>query len=190
MTWITHEVVAVGTAFLAGFSPAALAGALIGSILPDMLDQRRADLSLNRQRTFARIHRGTTHWFGWWAILFFITLLAPDLADLAGEALHPSGIAGQVDLGLFKRFFPDASGAPAQVMHFIMGMGFGGLMHVLLDMCTVYGIPALPWTRKIMVSLHFCRTGSPREYLFLAAVVVAFAYAAKDDLRRLLSAIG
>lgn len=66
MKWITHQAVAVGAAFSLGLPAAGVGAAWAGAVLPDVLDQKRAALARDRQRAFNRIHRGTTHWFGWW----------------------------------------------------------------------------------------------------------------------------
>ena len=66
MKWITHQAVAVGAAFSLGLPAAGVGAAWAGAVLPDVLDQKRAALARDRRRAFNRIHRGTTHWFGWW----------------------------------------------------------------------------------------------------------------------------
>ena len=156
MKWITHETVAIGIAYIVGMPPVCLAGVAVGSVLPDVLDQGMARLLVFRQLAFNRIHRGVTHWFGWWLALSFSTLL-----QVKGTA-----------------FPPDAT-------LFALGIGFGGLAHVLLDMCTVTGVPVAPWSKKHMFSLKLCSTGSMREYAFLAAAVIGFAVYARQDLLKL-----
>lgn len=158
MKWITHEAVAVGLACLAGVPPVGLAGVLLGSVLPDMLDMGLARLLIFRQTAFNRIHRGATHWFGWWLPPLVVALLQ------------------------YKGF----SQIPADVL-FVLGVLFGCLIHVLLDMCTTMGVPVAPWTRKHMISLKLCSTGGLREYLFLAAFVVLFGFLAHDDLMKLVA---
>lgn len=157
MKWITHEAVAVGGAYLLGMPPIGLAGVFAGSVLPDALDQGMARLLVFRQLAFNRLHRGPTHWFGWWLALFGAVVLQT-------KSL--------------------ASGDPATL--FVMGIGFGALMHVLLDMCTETGVPVAPWSKKHMMSLKLCKTGSVAEYGFLAASVLFFALMARKDLMRLL----
>lgn len=59
------------------------------------------------------------------------------------------------------------------------GFALGGLSHIALDMLTVRGVPLAPFTRKGSISLRFCKTGSWKEYIFLAAVTLgALAIAA------------
>lgn len=149
MKWITHEAVAVGTAFLLGMPPVALAGVAFGSVLPDVLDQSMARALVFRNLAFNKLHRGVTHWFGWWLVLLFTGLLQPQ----------------QVNLTLF-----------------ITGTALGGLIHVALDLCTVGGVPIAPWSKKHMISLKLCKTGSLQEYFFLAAASVLFLLIAWDEL--------
>ena len=153
MKWLTHQVAAVGAAWILDLPPAALAGTFVGSTIPDVLDQRLAGLFPDRQKAFNRIHRGATHWFGWWAALLFLGLMPPAF-------LH--------DIP-FLNFF-------------LMGLGFGGLAHVALDMLTVYGIPLVPWSRKLKISFGLCRTGGPGEYLFLAVLLLLFGVIERDNL--------
>lgn len=143
MKWITHECVAVGLAAALGLPLPALAGVAAGSVMPDALDQGMARALVFRQAAFNRIHRGITHWFGWWLALMLPVLLR-----------------GTVDPGL-----------PHEAL-FLFGLGFGGLAHVALDMCTMYGVPVAPWSRQRRVALKLCATGSLREYLFLAAFLI------------------
>lgn len=151
-----------------GLPPAALAGVAAGSILPDVLDMALARLLVFRQLAFNRIHRGATHWFGWW-----LALLVAGLVQLKPVA---------VALHLDARAVPWALGLVPEATLFALGLGFGGLAHVLLDFCTVMGVPVAPWTRKHMVSLNLCKTGSLREYAFLAATLALFGVLAREDL--------
>jgi len=149
MKWITHEAVAVGSAFLLGMPPVALAGVAFGSVLPDVLDQSMARTLVFRNLAFNKLHRGVTHWFGWWLAFFFAGLLQQN---------------------------------PAASAWFITGTAFGGLIHVVLDLFTVGGVPLAPWSRKHMISLKLCKTGSLQEYLFLAAASLLFLIIAWEDL--------
>lgn len=157
MKWISHEAVALGVGWLLGMSPEALAGVLVGSVLPDAIDQGAARLLVFRQLAFKRLHRGPSHWFGWWLALF---------------------------LGAYLQTGSFSSGETAAL--FALGLGFGSLAHVLLDMCTEMGVPLAPWTKKNMISLKLCATGSLREYAFLAAFLLAFALIAQEDIGKLM----
>ncbi len=77
MKWFTHQTVAVAAAVALGMTPAAVGGALAGAVLPDVIDQRVARMSRNPQRRFNQIHRGASHWFGWYAALLAGALAAP-----------------------------------------------------------------------------------------------------------------
>lgn len=160
MKWVTHKLVAVGAAYLMDMPLAGLGGALVGSVMPDVLDQRISGLFPNRQKVFNRIHRGATHWFGWWLALL--------LAGMGYAEMH---------------------GAMPPAWAAVAGVGFGGLAHVLLDMCTVSGVPLVPWSRKNKVSLALCKTGSAREYAFLGAAVLAFGFLARKDIFSLVDAV-
>ena len=158
MKWVTHEAIAVGGAYLLGMPPIGLAGVLAGSVLPDFLDQGMARLLVFRQLAFNHLHRGPTHWFGWWLALFVAVIL------------QTGSFARGDDISLF-----------------VLGLGFGALMHVVLDMCTESGVPVAPWSKKHMVSLKLCKTGSLAEYGFLAVFLLFFAYMAREDLMGLLA---
>ncbi len=151
MKWITHECVAVGLAAALGLPLPALAGVAAGSVLPDALDQGMARALVFRQAAFNRIHRGVTHWFGWW-----LGLMLPVLLALLSQG------AAAFDL-------------PYETL-FLFGLGFGGFAHVMLDMCTMSGVPVAPWSRKRRIALKLCSTGGLREYLFLAAFLIAMGF--------------
>lgn len=74
MKWITHQTGAVLGAAVLGMSIPAVALSLAGAIFPDLLDQKGSSLVSTsrkaRQKVFNRVHRGASHWFGWYAALF------------------------------------------------------------------------------------------------------------------------
>ncbi|MDR1659712.1 MAG: metal-dependent hydrolase [Desulfovibrio sp.] len=151
MKWVTHQAAAVTAALALDLPPAGVLAAWGGAVLPDVLDQRLSGLVLTprgRQRAFNRIHRGATHWFGWWIVLF-----------AGAMAAHIS--------------------PPLQVM--LAGLGFGGLSHVFLDMCTPRGVPLRPFSRAGRFSLNLCSTGGLGEYCFLACVVAAALFFLRED---------
>ncbi len=74
MKWTTHQAMALMASFSAGFPIIGLGAAWIGSIFPDILDQRNAAVSLFRQKKFNQIHRRASHWFGWWGALWLWSL--------------------------------------------------------------------------------------------------------------------
>ena len=80
MTWPTHQAGALLAALALDLSFPALAAAFMGATLPDIIDQsisRFAPGKRLRQKVFNRIHRGHSHWFGWWLAIFLITLGLP-----------------------------------------------------------------------------------------------------------------
>ena len=163
MKWITHQATAVAAALALHLPLEGVAAACAGAVLPDVLDQRIAGLAptrRGRQKVFNAIHRGTTHWFGWWLAVC-----------VAAFALSPSS------LGALGR---DA----------LLGLGFGGLSHVLLDMLTPSGVPLTPFSRQNKLSLKLCSTGSLGEYCFLACVAGATWLLYHDDLLRLTRKLG
>ena len=144
MKWITHQAAAVAAALVLHLPVEGVVAACAGAVLPDVLDQRMAGLACSkkgRQRLFNAVHRGTTHWPGWWLALCGLVVLFP-LAALAG---------------------------PGKNM--LLGLGFGGFSHVLLDMLTPAGVPLTPFSRRRKLSLKLCATGSLGEYCFLACVL-------------------
>lgn len=96
MKWITHQATAVAAALTLHLPAGGLLAACAGAVLPDVLDQRMAGLAgsaRGRQQAFNRIHRGTTHWFGWWAAVFAGALLLP-LTPAARAAATGLGFGG------------------------------------------------------------------------------------------------
>lgn len=94
MKWITHQIGGFLTAIALQLPAAGICAALAGSILPDILDQKLSGLGRTRkqrQKIFNQVHRGASHWFGWWLGLLLAPLvwlspgLAPDIA--AGLAI-------------------------------------------------------------------------------------------------------
>ncbi len=163
MKWFTHISVAVGTATAlglptSGLGGVALSGVAFGAILPDMLDMGFSRMTPNPQRTFQAIHRGITHWFGWYvAMLIFIALCGN---------------------------YPRSMGAyymNLKLLYFVGGVGFGGLFHVLLDMCTPSGVPIFPFNKQKRVSFKLFSTGSVQEYVFLALTLALFAALGDGD---------
>lgn len=163
MKWITHQATAVAAALALHLPLGGIAAACAGAVLPDVLDQRMAGLAPTRrgqQKIFNAVHRGTTHWFGWWlAVCAAAFVLTPaSLGSLGRDAL--------------------------------LGLGFGGLSHVLLDMLTPSGVPLTPFSRQNKLSLKLCSTGSLGEYCFLACVVGLSWLLFHEDLLRLTRRLG
>ena len=108
MKWITHQTAGVGAALALHLPLEGVVAACLGAILPDKLDQAIAKRSRNPQRTFNQIHRGTTHWFGWWVAILLVAC-----SHLVPPHWQPA----------------------------LLGIGLGGISHVVLDMLTPSGIP-------------------------------------------------
>ena len=119
MKWITHQTAGVGAALALHLPLEGVVSACLGAILPDKLDQAIAKRSRNPQRTFNQIHRGTTHWFGWWVaillVAWFVVLAAVCL--LAARTLLP---ADREDPPLFPAGFSVAS--PGLLTPAVMGL--------------------------------------------------------------------
>lgn len=82
MKWITHQAGAIVAGSILEFPIEILASAFVGSIVPDIIDQKISSLAPTRktkQILFNQIHRGNSHWFGWWLGLFLLTMAYPDL---------------------------------------------------------------------------------------------------------------
>ncbi|MGN0008541.1 MAG: metal-dependent hydrolase [Desulfovibrionaceae bacterium] len=156
MKWVTHQAVAVAAAYTLKMPAEGLAAVWLGSVMPDILDQKIAGLFRNRQKAFNQIHRGATHWFGIWALLLCAAFVLP---------------------------------LPSPLESAVAGLGFGGLAHVALDMCTPSGIPLVPWSRRNKFSLKICKTGSVGEYCFLAVSMALFGCLYPDELRGLWRAL-
>lgn len=80
MKWITHQTGAVAAGLALQMPLLAVGAAFAGAILPDVLDQSISRMGRNkkqRQKIFNRIHRGNSHWFGWWLGLFIVGAAAP-----------------------------------------------------------------------------------------------------------------
>ncbi len=168
MKWITHESVAVGTAMVlglptSGLGGVALAGVALGAVLPDMVDMGVSRMTPNPEKTFKAIHRGVTHWFGWYVgMLLFVALCAEYPRSMGAYYMNLKGI------------------------YFLGGLGFGGLFHVFLDMCTPSGVPLLPFNSKKRFSFKLFSTGSVQEYVFLALVLGLLAALGDGDFSALL----
>ena len=78
----------------------ATGAAWMGSVLPDVVDQKRAAFSFFRQSKFNKIHRRSSHWFGWWLILWLFSQTGT-LGPL------PDAIVGGLALGAFTHCLLD-----------------------------------------------------------------------------------
>ena len=101
MRWATHQAMALMASFSIGMPLCGMVAAWAGSVVPDILDQREAGKALIfRQRKFNKVHRRTSHWFGWWLLLWlfpFTEMMGP----LPGALLNGFGF------GAFTHCFLD-----------------------------------------------------------------------------------
>ncbi len=163
MKWVTHQSVAVGAVVLLDAPHAMVGGTILGAILPDVIDQGISRMTPNPQKTFKAIHRGVTHWFGWYLLCALCFVLALWYPRSMG-ALH-------VDKNL---------------VFLVGGLGFGGLFHILLDMCTPSGVPLSVFKPKQRFSFKLFSTGSPQEFLFLGLVLALYVALGFDDVSQIL----
>lgn len=83
MKWITHQTGAVLGALALGLPWPGIAAAGAGAVFPDVIDQKISGLAATRrgrQKIFNKIHRGPSHWFGWWLLLLAVLAVWPPLA--------------------------------------------------------------------------------------------------------------
>lgn len=93
MKWITHQTGALVLAAGLQLPVEGILAASAGAVLPDVIDMRISTLGptrKSRQKIFNQIHRGASHWFGWWLALFLaaltLNLSALPVAAAAGVA--------------------------------------------------------------------------------------------------------
>lgn len=100
MKWITHQTGAVLGGLVLGLSPLGVIAAGTGAIIPDVIDQSVSSLGgRRRQKVFNRIHRGQSHWFGWWLLLFLAPMLL-ELPRLLAESMAGLALGGLSHAGL------------------------------------------------------------------------------------------
>lgn len=187
MQWFTHKAAALAGAVAAGAPVVGLAGALIGSVLPDMVDRV---LSAGDRRRWRQMHRQSSHWFGWYIIIVFagVWLSSPGLSDPGSTA------AVNAALKDFAREFGLAADLDIREMgsrllgDLVLWIGLGGLCHILLDGLTPMGVPLFPLGGRRRVGLKLVSTGSFGERLFLVAAL-AFAAIHFEEVRQLLTSL-
>ena len=162
MKWFTHKAVAVAGALAAGAHAGALMAVLIGSVLPDLID---TVIARGNKRLWRRIHRQTSHWFGWYVLLILLGLVLPmqDEVERWLRMLHISfpGVSSRTLAGLGNDF--------------LVWLGIGGLVHVLLDALTPMRVPVSPFGGNRRFGISLVSTGSWQEYLFLVIAVGGIA---------------
>ena len=96
MRWLTHQTVALGIGLVLHLPTTAVLAAVAGAVFPDVCDQRIAGTALTRlgrQKLFKSLHRGTTHWWGWWLLCLYAGWTAVD-PPLAKSLLTGLGLGG------------------------------------------------------------------------------------------------
>ena len=158
MKWTTHKAVAVAGALLFEPGITAVAAAVFGSILPDMIDTLRA--GGDRQR-WARLHRQSSHWFGWYAILVILALpLQRILLNIGWD------MAAFLPLNWIPYIASNTGTA-------VLWIGLGALSHIALDALNPKGVPLLPFGRRYpRAGCNLVRTGTWRESVFLACALL------------------
>lgn len=68
----------------------------------------------------------------------------------------------------------------------LLGIGLGGISHVVLDMLTPSGIPLHPFSRKNKLSFKVCSTGSVGEYVFLGVMLVLLGFLLGPEMKELI----
>ena len=179
MQWFTHKTVTLAGALAAGAPTIGLVGALIGSILPDMADTALAG---GNQQRWRRLHRQTTHWFGWYLgiVALGAWLSARGLGDTAGAAAVADALEGFArSLGMNRLTGAGETGARL-LGDAVIWIGLGGLSHILLDSLTPMGVPLLPQGGRCRFALGVIRTGSLAERLFLVVALGLIAAQFKE----------
>ena len=165
MKWVSHKAVAVAGALAVGAHPAALFAVMIGSVLPDMVDTAMAR---GGKKVGRRIHRQTSHWFGWYLVIIILGFLLPT-QRIVLDLLRATHIT-----------FPGVSpSALAQVSgignDLLVWVGIGGLIHVLLDALTPMRVPLYPFGGSKRFGINLVSTGTWRETIFLFVALGAIA---------------
>ena len=178
MKWFTHKAVAVAGALAAGAHMGEMVAVLVGSVLPDLIDTTVAH---GNKKIWRRIHRQTSHWFGWYILLILLGA-AFHLQDINIELLHTANIT-----------FPGISRDTLRTISaygntLIIWIGVGALIHVLLDALTPMRVPIFPFNGRRRFGISLISTGTWQECVFLVAAVGAIALQF-DKARDILEAV-
>ena len=165
MKWFTHKAVAVAGALAAGAHPAALFAVMIGSVLPDMVDTAMAR---GDKKVWRRIHRQTSHWFGWYLVIIILGFLIPT-QRIVLDLLRATHIKFP---GLSPSALAQVSGIGNDLLVWV---GIGGLIHVLLDALTPMRVPLYPFGGSKRFGINLVSTGTWRETIFLFVALGAIA---------------
>ena len=157
MKWFTHKAVAIAGALAAGAHPGAVVAVMVGSVLPDMVDTA---IARGDQKVWRRIHRQTSHWYGWYLILILLGFTLP-MQQITADILRATHLSfpgfSTHDLARIGTFGNDL----------IIWVGIGGLIHILLDALTPMRVPLYPFGGKKRFGINIVSTGTWRETVFL-----------------------
>ncbi|MEG1610089.1 MAG: metal-dependent hydrolase [Bilophila sp.] len=161
MKWMTHKAVALAGALAVQAPPVALVAVLVGSVLPDMIDTA---LARGNRQVWRRIHRQSSHWFGWYFLLIAAGFALPSQEDLLPLLI------------LMQKGFPGlSSNALMQVEQcgadLVVWTGIGGLSHILLDALTPMRVPIYPFGGRQRFGIKLVSTGTWKESVFLVCAV-------------------
>lgn len=140
---------------------------MIGSVLPDMVDTAMAR---GDKKVWRRIHRQTSHWFGWYLVIIMTGLSYPEPQRIVLDLLRATHIT-------FPGVSPCGAGAGQRHRPTICSFGwaFGGLIHVLLDALTPMRVPLYPFGGSKRFGINLVSTGTWRETIFLFVALGAIA---------------
>lgn len=161
MRWITHTSVTVAAGLLFHPSVPFTAGLAAGSVLPDVVDRV---LSGGNQQIWRRIHRGSSHWLGWYVLLAAVSFtVGPDMNEgVRGLFMQLKGILPREVMRELGRALQNGP-----MDSILLGLGLGGIAHIALDALNPSGVPLLPFSMKPRFGLGLVSTGTFGEYVFL-----------------------
>lgn len=161
MKWFTHKAVAVAGALAAGAPPVALLAVMVGSVLPDMVDTA---VSRGNKQLWRKIHRQTSHWFGWYLLLIGVGFVLP-MPDAMEELLEAANLSLPE---VFRKILLLTGALAGEVTVWI---GIGGLAHILLDALTPMRVPLFPFGSRRRFGINLVSTGTYREKIFLVCAL-------------------
>ena len=161
MKWFTHKAVAIAGALVAGAHAGGLIAVALGSIAPDAMDTAIAH---GDKQVWRRIHRQTTHWFGWYILIILLGLSLP-LQPMVSDVLS--------SIPLFSFSWGELARLSRLGNDCIVWFGIGGLAHVLLDALTPMRVPLYPFGGTKRFGLPLVSTGTWRETVFLGLALLA-----------------
>lgn len=174
MRWMTHTGVAVGVAVTLGAPVGVVAGVAAGSVLPDVIDRAVAG---KNQQLWRKIHRGTSHWWGWYVLLTMAALvLGPEVQVTFMDFLSALEILPRDVLRLMGQ---------SPVDGILLGLALGAASHVALDALNPSGVPLWPFDARPRLALGLVSTGTWKEYVLLAVCLLLLGVQYDAVLERL-----